>query len=104
MEDDSAIKRAGIAKLNGANYRTWAAIVKAVIEAKNAWEAVEPSALEAETPVKDTDDGTVKSEDVADRTTPPEDRVRDAKARAVILGYCGPEALSRILYLTTARE
>ena len=104
MEDDSAIKRIGIAKLNGSNYRTWAAIVQAVIEAKDAWEAIEPSRPEAETPVKSTDDGTVKSEGSTDQKALPVDRVRDAKARTVILGYCGPEALSRILHLRTAKE
>jgi len=98
MEDDSAIKRAGIAKLNGTNYRTWAAIVQAVIEAKDAWEAIEPPGLEAETPVRDTDDG------IATSKVPLPDRVRDAKARTVIMGYCGPEALSRILHLRTAKE
>jgi hypothetical protein len=35
MEDDSVIKKAGITKLNGLNYRTWAVIIKAVIEAKD---------------------------------------------------------------------
>ena len=103
MEDDSTIKRVGIAKLNGSNYRTWAAIAKAVIEAKDAWEAIEPPRPEAETPVKSTDDGTASSE-VTDHKTTPADRVKDAKARTVIMGYCGPEALSRILHLQTARE
>lgn len=103
MEDDSTIKRVGIAKLNGTNYRTWAAIAKAVIEAKDAWEAIEPSVPKAETPVEATDDGIARS-DRTESKTPPTDRVRDAKARTVIMGYCGPEALSRILHLQTARE
>ena len=103
MEDDS-IKRIGIAKLNGTNYRTWAAIVQAVIEAKDVWEAVEPPVPEAKTPVKSTDDGTARSQDSLTSTVSPVDRVKDAKARTVILGYCGLEALSRILHLRTARE
>ena len=103
MEDDSAIKKVGISKLNGSNYRTWAAIVKAVIEAKDAWEAIEPPMPEAKTPVEDTDDGTAGS-GVTGPKVQPTDRVRDAKARTVIMGYCGPEALSRILHLQTARE
>jgi len=105
MEDDSAIRKAGITKLNGSsNYRTWAAIIQAVIEAKDAWEAIEPSAPEAETSVEATDVGTAKPKGVTDRKLSSTERVRDAKARAVILGYCGPEALTRILYLQTAKE
>jgi hypothetical protein len=34
----------------------------------------------------------------------PVDKIKDAKARTVIMGYCGQEALSRILHLETARE
>lgn len=105
MEDDSAIKKVGIAKLNGVNYRPWAAIAKAVIEAKDAWEAVEPSGPEAETPVRDTDDGTAGPSMGIELQVPlPVDRIKDAKARTIIMGYCGPEALSRILHLRTARE
>jgi len=55
MEDDTAIKKVGIAKLNSSNYRTWATITKAVIEAKDAWDAIEQPELEAETSVKETD-------------------------------------------------
>jgi hypothetical protein len=70
-----------------------------VIEAKDAWDAIELPDLRAETS-KDTDDRTGKGKE-------PElaiSRVKDAKARTVILGYCRPEALSRILHLKTARE
>ena len=104
MEDDSAIRKAGIAKLNGLNYRTWAPIVKAVIEAKDAWGAVEPPAPEAKASVEDTGDGTADPKSVLGPKIQLTDRVRDAKARTVIMGYCGPEALSRILHLQTARE
>ena len=104
MEDDSVIRKAGITKLNSSNYRTWAVIIQAVIEAKDAWEAIEPYAPEAETSVKATDVGTAKPKGVTDRKLSSTERVRDAKARAVILGYCGPEALTRILHLQTAKE
>ncbi len=76
-----------------------------MIEAKDAWEAIEgPPAPEAKTPVEDTDDGTKKSSSVTESKIQPTDRVRDAKARTVIMGYCGAEALSRILHLQTAKE
>jgi hypothetical protein len=108
MEDDSTIRKAGIAKLNGSNYRTWAAITRAVIEAKDAWDAIEPPALEAKTSViKGTDDGIAEGKKAAESsgaTDTKVDRVMDAKARTVIMGYCGPEALSRILHLRTAKE
>ena len=106
MEDDSTIKRAGIAKLNSTNYRTWAAITRAVIEAKDAWDTIELPDPEAETSVKDTGDRTEKGKATESSKTkePVVDRVKDAKARTVILGYCRPEALSRILYLRTTRE
>jgi hypothetical protein len=35
MEDDLIIKKIGIIKLNSSNYRTWVAITRAVIEAKD---------------------------------------------------------------------
>ena len=41
MEDDSTIKKVGIAKLNGSNYRTWAAITRTVIKAKDTWDTIE---------------------------------------------------------------
>jgi hypothetical protein len=108
MEDDSTIRKAGIAKLNGSNYRTWAAITRAVIEAKDAWDAIEPPAPEAKTSViKGIDDGTAEGKKAAESSGAIDtkvDRVMDAKARTVIIGYCGPEALSRILYLRTAKE
>ncbi len=67
MEDNSAIKKAGITKLNGLNYRTWAAIIKAIIKAKDAWEAIKgPPAPEAKTPIKDTDNKTEKSSNITE--------------------------------------
>ena len=105
MEDDSAIRKAGITKLNGSsNYRTQAAIIQAVIEAKDAWEAIVPSAPEAETSVEATDVGTAKPKGVTDRKLSSTERVRDTKVRVVILGYYGLEVLTRILYLQTAKE
>jgi hypothetical protein len=41
MEDDSIIKKVGIVKLNGLNYRTWVTITRVVIEIKDAWDAIE---------------------------------------------------------------
>ena len=100
MEDDSAIKKAGIAKLNGSNYWTWAAIAKAVIEAKDAWKAIEElPAPEAKTPVEDTDNGTARFSNVIKPKVQFTDRMKNAKARTIIIGYCGQEALLRILYL-----
>ncbi len=91
--------------MNGSNYRTWAAITRAVIEAKDAWDAIELPDSEAETPVKSTDDGTVEGKAAASRAVDTKaSRVIDAKARTVIIGYCGPEALSKILHLRTAKE
>jgi hypothetical protein len=98
MEDDSTIKRVGIAKLNSSNYRTWSALTKAVIEAKDVWDVIELYGPEAETSVKTTDDRT------AEKKVDTGDRVKDAKARTVIMAYYGPEALSRVLHLRTAKE
>jgi hypothetical protein len=60
MEDESAIKRVGFKKLDGTNYRMWAAMAKAVIEAKDAWEAIETSVPMATASVREdrTGDGT----------------------------------------------
>jgi hypothetical protein len=67
MEDDSAIKKARIAKLNSSNYRTWAVIVKAMIKAKDIWEAIkELLALEAKTLVEDTDDRIAESSSITE--------------------------------------
>ncbi|KAG4433368.1 hypothetical protein IFR05_011152 [Cadophora sp. M221] len=106
MEDDLAIKKAGIAKLNSLNYRTWAVIARAVIEAKDAWDAIKLLGLEAETLVGSTDDGTAKRKaaEFSRATNTKVNCVIDAKARIVIMGYYRPEALFRILHLRTAKE
>ena len=100
MEDDSAIKKVGIAKLNGTNYRTWAAITRAVIKAKDAWDSIVLVEPEAETSVRAAGDRIVKGKAAKLKIN----RVIDAKARTVIIGYYRLEALSRILYLRTAKE
>jgi hypothetical protein len=43
------------------------------------------------------------SETAGEKRTAP-DKVKDAKARTIIMGYCIPEPLSRILHLKTAQE
>ena len=77
-----------------------------MIEAKDAWDAIELLGLEAETSVKSTGDGTAEGKAVesSGATDTKVNRVMDAKARTVIIGYYGPEALSRILHLRTAKE
>ena len=50
---------------------------------------------------KSTDNGIVEEKVVVTSKT---DCVMDVKARTVIIGYCGQEALSKILYLWTAKE
>jgi hypothetical protein len=101
MEDDSTIKKVGITKLNGSNYRIWTAITRAVIEAKDTWDTIEQPAPEAKMSEKSTDNRIVKEKAVVTSKT---DRVMDTKARTVIMGYYGQEALSKILYLRTAKE
>ena len=61
-----------------------------MIEAKKAWNIIESPNPEAETSIKITDDKTA--------------RIKDAKTRTIIIGYCGQEALSRIFYLRTAKK
>ena len=79
-----------------------------MIKAKDAWDAIEPPAPEAKTSIiKGIDDGIVegkKAAELSGATDTKVDRVMDAKARTVIIRYCGLEALSRILYLRTAKE
>ena len=41
MEDDSTIKKVGIVKLNGLNYRTWVIITRTVIGVKDIWDIIE---------------------------------------------------------------
>jgi hypothetical protein len=72
-----------------------------VIKAKDAWDAIKQPALEAKTPIKSTDDGTVKDKAAVISKA---NRVIDAKARTVIIGYYRQEALSKILYLRTVKE
>lgn len=79
-------------------------MVQAVIEAKDAWEVIEPLIPEVETPVGATDDGIAKSDGSTDCKAAPVDRAKDAKARIVIMGYSGQEASFRILHLKTAKE
>ncbi len=76
-----------------------------MIEAKDVWDAIKPPSLRVETPVL-TDDGIVGGQATKTKTTVEAklDRVIDAKARTVIIGYYGQEALSRILHLRTAKE
>jgi hypothetical protein len=106
MEDDSTIKKVGITKLNGLNYRTWAVITRAVIKAKDTWDAIELPGLEAKASVKSTGNRTVegKAAELSRAINLKADRVKDTKAGAIIIGYYRPEPLSRILYLRTARE
>jgi hypothetical protein len=77
-----------------------------VIKAKDTWDAIELPGLEAKASVKSTGDRTVegKAGELSGAINPKADRVKDIKARTIIIGYCRPEALSRILYLRTVRE
>jgi hypothetical protein len=77
-----------------------------VIKAKDAWDAIKLLSLEAETFVKSTGDRIAKGKVVESSraTNTKVNRVIDAKARTVIIRYYKPEALSKILYLRTARE
>jgi hypothetical protein len=106
MEDDLTIKKVGIVKLNGLNYRTWAVITRAVIKVKDTWDDIELLGLEAKASIKSTGDRTAegKAAELSGAINPKADRVKDIKARAIIIGYCRPEPLSRILYLRTVRE
>jgi hypothetical protein len=101
MEDNLAIKKARIAKLNGLNYRTWAIITRAIIEVKDAWNAIKLLGPEAKTSVKSTGDGIVKGK--AARLSKA-NRVTDVKARIVIIGYYRLKALFKVLHLRTAKE
>jgi len=71
-----------------------------VIKAKDMWNTVEQPDLEAEAFAGAADNGTAKGKAVESKIN----RVIDANARTVIIGYCGLEALWRILYLRTAKE
>ena len=106
MEDDLAIKKARITKLNSLNYKIQATITKAVIKAKDMQDTIKLSDLEAEMSVKSMDNGIIEGKvaESGGATDTKINCVMDAKARTVIIGYCGPEALSRILYLQTAKK
>jgi len=69
-----------------------------MIKAKDTWSTIEQLGPEAKTSV--TGDGIASGKVVESNA----DRVTDAKARTIIMGYCGQEALSRILHLSTAKE
>ena len=84
MEDDSIIKKVGIAKLNGSNYWTWVAIIKAVMEVKDMWDAIKQLVLEAKTSKKSIDNGTVEDKVAVTSKT---DRVMDIKTRIIIIKY-----------------
>ena len=100
------IKKIRITKLNGSNYRTWAVITRAVIKAKDAWDTIELPGPETEMSVKSTGDGIAKGKVIESKgvTDTKVNRVMNAKARTVIMGYCGLEALSKILYLWIIKE
>jgi hypothetical protein len=92
--------------LNGSNYRTWAVITRAVFKAKDTWDTIELLDLEAKAFVKSTGNRTVegKGAELSKAIRTKVDRVKDVKARTVIIGYCSLEVLSRILYLRTVKE
>jgi hypothetical protein len=71
-------------------------ITRAVIKAKDTWDAIKQLALEAKTPIKSTDNRIVKDKAAIISKA---NHVIDAKARTVIIGYYRQEALSKILYL-----
>ena len=99
MEDNSVIKKIGIAKLNGLNYRSQATLTRAIIEAKNTQGTIEPQlGLEAKTST--IDNGTAPKGDRETKLN----YIIDIKACTVIIGYCGQEALSRIVHLQSTKE
>ena len=106
MKDNLTIKQTGITKLNSTNYRTQAVITRAVIKTKNIQNTIELLDPEAEIFVKGIGNGIEKGKAMESSKTTKSvvDCVKDIKARTVILGYCRPEALSRILYLKIARK
>ena len=101
MENDSTIKKVGIAKLNGLNYRIWIVITRIVIEVKDTWDTIKQSIPETEMPVKSTDNRIVKDKVIVISKT---NCIMDVKARIVIIGYYRQEILSKIFYLQTIKE
>lgn len=91
-----------MARLSGPNYRTWSVMTKSVIQGKDAWTTIE-SYLEG-VQLKTKGPSNEKTEGATVRKLTHTEQVTDAKARTVIMGYCGPDALSRILHLETAGE
>jgi len=80
--------------LDKTNYRVWSVMTKAAIEAKEAWEVIDPSyGLPA-------DEKEEEDKDV----TPKDLRKKDAVARLIILDAAGDEGRLRILHCTTAKE
>ena len=101
MEDDSTIKKVGITKLNGSNYRTWVAITRIVIKVKDTWDIIEQPVPEAKMSKKSTDNRIVKEKAVITSKT---DRIMDTKTRTVIIEYYRQEILFKIFYLRTIKE
>ena len=106
IKDNLIIKKIRITKLNGLNYRTWVIITRAMIKAKDTWDIIKLLGPEAKTFIKSTSNKIIKrkaaeSKGVTDMKV---NRVINTKARIVIMGYCEPEALSKLLYLQTMKE
>ena len=100
------IKKIRITKLNGLNYKTWAIITRVMIKAKDTWDIIKLLGLEAEIFIKSMGNRIVKGKVIESKgvTDTKVNRVMNAKARTVIMGYCGLEALSKILYLWIIKE
>ena len=101
MEDDSTIKKIGIIKLNGSNYRIWIMIIRVMIEVKDMWDTIKQPVPETEMSVKSIDNGIVKDKVIVISKT---DCIMDIKTRIVIIEYYKQEVLFKIFYLRIIKE
>jgi hypothetical protein len=108
--EDFSIEKPRIAKLTGLNYRPWSVQVRRLLEAQGLWDTVlqgpetpknpEQSTALPEAPPK-PEQSTSKLKPSA---IPPEEKIKDAKASTLIMGYCSQGTLQHILLLNTAKE
>ncbi len=106
MEDNLTIKRVRITKLNSSNYRIQAVITRAIIKAKDTYNAIKQLDLEAKTPIKSIDKRIVEGKAIAlgKAINIKANCIIDIKARTIIIAYYRLEALSKVLCLQTAKE
>jgi hypothetical protein len=105
--EDFSVEKPRIAKLTGLNYRPWSVQVQRLLEAQDLWDVVSQGPKAP----KEPEQSAVPPEPEQSSAAKPkpsaissEERIKNAKASTLIMGYCAQGTLQHILLLKTAKE